>query len=187
MLLCAGLAGPLPAQLECAELPLPPQAVGQVLEAHPELQRLPSLPLAGGLTLHLLVPDGDDCSPQAAWLLCPGLRLAGEGDGAEAPLRAAWLTLMPPAPLPLAPLRAEAIARHGAPEREAAERDMMRGFDMPQHRMLWRLADQAPALRLEAVFVLEDAPDDPAAPRVLRIGWSATPDPSPPEHQPRSE
>ncbi|WP_439596523.1 hypothetical protein [Falsiroseomonas sp.] len=173
----AGLAW-LPAlpALVVPDLPSPAQSLGQALDARPDLRPAGRLPLADGLTLHLAVPLDDDCSPQAGWLLCPGLRMVAEGEAPGAPLRAVWLTQLLPEAAPLAPLRQAALASHGPPVAEGREMERRRGLDMPQHRMLWRQHRQGLPLWLEAVFVLEDAPADPDAPGVLRIGWSVTPD-----------
>ncbi len=158
-------------------LPLPPMTVSEALAAMPALQPAGQLPLPGGLTLHLALPQGDHCSPQAAWLLCPGLRLASRGAGGDAPVVAAWHTSLPQPPLALATLRQAALDRYGPPAREERVVERRRGLDLVQHRMGWTLTGHHAPLWLEAVFVLQEteAQEGPA-PLVQRIGWSATPE-----------
>lgn len=154
--------------------------VRDALAAMPNLHLAGQMPLPGGLTLHLAVPAGDLCSPQAVWLLCPGLRLASRGTGAEALVMAAWHTSLPEAPMSLAALRQAARERHGPPTVEERTIETRWGLNLVQHRMRWTMAGLNAPLHLEAVFVLddagaaEDAEATEPAPNVQRIGWSAT-------------
>jgi hypothetical protein len=145
-------------------VPLPPASVWDALAAMPELQPAGLLPLSDGLTLHLAVPIGDRCSPQAAWLICPGLRLASRGTDGGALVLAAWHTTLPDPPPFLAGLRQAALDRHGPPAWEERVMERRWGLDLALHRMGWTLPGRDPKLRLEAVFVLEDPAG--AAPRV---------------------
>lgn len=157
-------------------LPLPPILVQDALAAMPRLQPAGQMPLADGLTLHLAVPAGDRCSPQAAWLLCPGLRLASRGTGGDAMVLAAWHTTLPNPPALLAGLRQAALDRHGPPAWEERVIERRWGLDLVLHRMSWTLSGRIVPLWLEAIFVLEEAPAEDPALRVRRIGWSATPE-----------
>lgn len=171
----SSLAADAPASLPA--LPLPPMPLSAALRHAAGSGLVPAAPspMPGGLVLHLAAPAADTCSPRAAWLLCPGLRLAVASAGPEASVQAIWQSWVLSVPQPLAALRAVAIARHGPPVSERREQERRRGRDLDLLVLAWRLAQRAAPLRLELTLVLEE--EAGPAPEVVTIGWSAVPEP----------
>lgn len=160
-----------------ATLPMPPVPLRQVVETARDAGLVPggAALLPNGLSLHLAVPKDDACSPSGAWLICPGMRLASQGDEPSDPLVAIWWTRLLPHAAPLASLRASAIARLGPPKEEATETETHWGLELTLHRLAWHMPGvPTPPLLLEVRYVLDDRIPG-APPMVTRLAWSAVP------------
>ena len=111
--------------------------------------------LPDGSSLIVGVRAGDDCSPRAAYLLCPGLRVIAEDASPEARVAGLSLFTRLPASLTLAAAAADAIARYGSPHARESVVEQRRGLDMLMEVLRWSWRDKAPPIEVEVSLVLD--------------------------------